>query len=401
MGKIDSKTIQFQSSLIVVYSLWSTVLSLFVYGYSARQYDLGSLSSGLLVLSIAWYAVNVLDFGMSTFAVKEVVIKRRELEAFYYVGALKIGFSFVISGVLGVLLHEYLNSVFYGSVVAITLFTIQQLNIGLRTAGYTSRPGLIAVIEKFSTSLILVLNFNFDWKLDFLQVYSLGVLFSLLASIRISQIRFISIRIGEIRSVFRKSLSLGVSSLIGQAKLLDVNFLAIMIGSVASAPYIVVARWASSINLFSNAFSQAILPVLAKNSISKTNFKESKRASLWLALALTSSVLIFFFSPVIIEIILGGKYNESVAILRILSLATILTTLIQPLTVFIQTQSRPSFVTLSLFLGLITQLLIIFVYSDSIGASAAAIGYLLGQFVCFVLLLIFAIPLRDFLKFEQ
>jgi O-antigen/teichoic acid export membrane protein len=401
MGRIDSKAIQLQSSLIVVYSLCSTVLSLFVYGYSARHYDLGNLSSGLLVLSIAWYAVNVLDFGMSTFAVKEVVIKRRELEAFYYVGALKIGFSIVVSSVLGLLLHNHLKSLFYGSVITLTLFTIQQLNIGLRTAGYTSRPGMIAVIEKFSTSLILILNFNFDWKLDFLQVYSFGVLFSLLASLRFSQIRFISIKFGEIRSVFKKSLSLGVSSSIGQAKLLDVNFLAIMIGSVASAPYILVARWASSINLFSNAFSQAILPVLAKNSISKTDFEELRRASLWLALAITSSVMIFFFSPLIIEIILGGKYNESVVILRILSLATIFTTLIQPLTVFIQTQSKPSFVTLSLCSGLIAQMLIIFVYSDSTGASSAAIGYLLGQFVTFVLLLIFALPLRDFLKYEQ
>jgi O-antigen/teichoic acid export membrane protein len=174
-----------------------------------------------------------------------------------------------------------------------------------------------------------------------------------------------------------------------------------MIGSVASAPYILVARWASSINLFSNAFSQAILPVLAKNSISKTDFEELRRASLWLALAITSSVMIFFFSPLIIEIILGGKYSESVVILRILSLATIFTTLIQPLTVFIQTQSKPSFVTLSLCSGLIAQMLIIFVYSDSTGASSAAIGYLLGQFVTFVLLLIFALPLRDFLKYEQ
>ena len=396
MSKFNSISIHFQTSLIVFFSLCSTCLTLFIYGISARNYDIQQLSSGILVLSISLYAVNLIDFGQATFAVQEVVSKRRRIEDFYSLGVLKIVFSIGLSAVFGAVFYPKLQYLFYGSIITLSLLLIQQINIGLRVSGRTSSPGFLALIEKLSTSLILTLNFNFDWRLEFLEIYMFGVLTSLVVALKFSEIRLRRIDFSDIQSIFVKSSALGFSSLIGQAKLLDVNFLALMIGPVASAPYILVSRWASSVNLFSNAFSQSILPMFSESELSKRRFNEAKKASFWLILALVFSVIICLAAPLIIEIILGDSNSESAAILQVLSLATIFTTLSQPLTVLIQTQSRPFFVTLSLCLGFVVQILIIFLLSNSNGASSAAIGYFCGQFVNFSLLLFFAFRIKNY-----
>lgn len=395
MVKIDTISARYQSSIIVFFSICSTGLTLFIYAMSARNYDVKSLSMGILVLSISWYLVNVIDFGLSTFAVQEVLSERRRVEDFYTIGILKILCFVGFSATLGMVFNFEFRYLFYGSIITLSLLIIQHINIGLRVEGRTSIPGLFALIEKLSTSFILTLNFNLDWRLQFLEVYMYGVVVSLIVALKFRQIRLGRINLLEIFSVSMKSLPLGFSSLIGQAKLLDVNFLALMIGTVASAPYILVSRWASSINLFSNAFSQSILPFFSKGKLSKSAFVEAKNAAFWLILALAFSLIICLASPLIIEFILGEESSESVIILRVLSLATIFSILIQPLTVFVQTQSRASFVTLSLLSGFVAQVLIIFFLSDSIGAISAAIGYFCGQFICFCLLVIFALPLKE------
>lgn len=396
MAKFDIKSIQYQSGLIVFFSLCSTCLTLLIYGISARNYDIHDLTIGILVLSLSWYVVNLIDFGMSTFAVQEVVSGRKRIEDFYSIGVFKILCSVGFSTALSAVFYSKLQYLFYGSVIALSLLFIQLISIGLRVTGSTSTPGLIALIEKFSTLLILVLNFNFEWRFEFLQVYMFGVLISLLVALKFSRISIRKVHLHEFPNIYVKSSALGLSALIGQAKLLDVNFLALMIGPVASAPYVLVNRWASSINIFSNAFSQSILPMLSETTLSKSRLDESKKASFWLVLSLVFSVILFLASPLIIEIILGGKFSESVLILRVLSLATILTTLIQPLTVFVQTQSKASLVTLSLLSGFATQILIIFLLSDSKGAGSAAFGYFCGQLISFCFLLRFALKVKNY-----
>ena len=147
---------------------------------------------------------------------------------------------------LGAICRYDSRSLFYGSVICASLFLIQQINISFRVAGRTSSPGLFTLVEKFSSLSILILSIYLDWKLQFLQVCTFGVLVSLVAATMFSQVRFNRVSLYEIIHLLMKSSSLGVSSLIGQVKLLDANFLSFMIGPVASAPYILVSRWVSA-----------------------------------------------------------------------------------------------------------------------------------------------------------
>jgi O-antigen/teichoic acid export membrane protein len=170
----------------------------------------------------------------------------------------------------------------------------------------------------------------------------------------------------RIRHLVKDSIGMGLSSIIGQAKLLDVNFLSAMIGSLASVPFVVVTRLTGSLGIFSNAFSQAISPTLAKNEITKEDKRDLQRSAIWLFFAIFSAALVFVNASAIVDIVLGDKYRSSVPIVKILAITSIFSTLAQPLTVLVQNQANPFKVTFSLFSGFLVQVGFIYLFKLSI-----------------------------------
>ena len=139
--------------------------------------------------------------------------------------------------------------------------------------------------------------------------------------------------------------------------------------------------------VFAGGFSQSIMPSASRESFDKSEIRELRKASVWLVMAILSSVLIYIFASRIVAIVLGTKYSDSAGILRVLAVAAVASTFTQPIATYLQAKGLNLQVFRALIIGIVVQILMIVVTNSSLGAYSAAYGYLIGQFVAAILLL--------------
>ena len=400
MVTIKRNSITSQSFLMITFSGLTSIISLVGYSLAARNLPVQDVAKGILLTTIAWYATSLIDFGGSTYVVREIMGERISLEVGKYFGLIKIALLVPLLGLGLIFFHSQIGIVFRLFILIFLLLAINLMSIEFRTSGFTSALSVVSLIEKTTLLFWLIITIYVNINIYFIDLIIISNFFAFCFALMLGNKSHSGFRPAKIKRLFIGSLGIGSSSAVTQIQILDVNLLALKIGTLAASPYVLVTRWTNALGIFSNVFSQAIAPQVAKKNLTKTDILEVTKNTYLIFLSFIVCTLVAFQANNLVDFFLGEKFENSGNIVRILALATILSTIAQPLSIVLQSRQNPWKVTLALISGILCQFLYIFLFSAETGAIAAAYGFLLGQFITTILLIYFSrILLISYLKF--
>jgi O-antigen/teichoic acid export membrane protein len=178
----------------------------------------------------------------------------------------------------------------------------------------------------------------------------------------------------------------GVIGLAAAAQGLDVAILSAVAGSEEAGRYAAVSKWVQPIILIAYAFGMQSFPALAKagSHAAATAVIRAGRNALLAAVAV--AVLLASLAPVLTTTLLGSRYQSSIGLLRLLSIACIPVVLCQPLIAFLQARGRERWAGGALAGASAAILLAIAILGKHIGASAVAATRAVGFSLLLVLL---------------
>lgn len=400
MNIIRNKSVTFQSILMILFSGSTSVVTLIIFSVAARNLPVDDIANGILMATLAWYLMSLLDFGGSTFSVREVLGERLSLAAGRYFCALKTSMLVPLLGVGIVFFNNQVGMVIRTCALTFLLLTTNVLTIEYRVKGFTSALSIISFTEKISLlfSLLVTIFFNLNIHFSDLILFSNFVAFCV--SIYLVDRSNFEFRRANVKELLLGSLGIGASSAVTQIQIMDVNLLALKIGTLSASPYILVTRWTNALGMFSNIFSQAIAPIVAKKDIAKGEIQEIIKGSYLIIFSIILCSFVALESNRLVKIIFGEQFEISGEIVRVLALATMFSTITQPLATILQNRRNPWRVTIALVAGISIQFLYIFIFASEFGALAAAYGFFLGQFFSASLLIYFSHGMiRKFFKF--
>ena len=389
MIRPQSRSIFRETNLTILYSALNTLIGILFFGYAARKCDISNFGLELLIISAAGATAGLLDFGTSYFYLRELSSGR--INTIAVQGAF-IGRSLIIiictSPVLmfGLITSKMFFIEFFFLMNA--LMMLQFSSINNRAKGNTSILALSSLFERCMSFSLLIVILKFIENPPISLLISGSTFVVIFIQIRSS---FTTINIRKLRNVivwnpWRNSLGFGSTQILPQIQQLDLNLLALLSNSSSAATYGAVARWTNALGVFAGGFSQSIVPSASRESFMKSEVRELRKASIWLILAIVSSLLIYIFSSTIVAFVLGTKYSDSAGILKVLALASIASTFTQPIATYLQAKGLNTPVFRALFTGILLQITMIVLTHSKFGPYSAAYGYLLGQLVAATLL---------------
>lgn len=400
MDAFKGKTITSQTILMIIFSGSTSALTLIVYSLAARNLPVHDVAEGILIATFAWYSTSLIDFGGSTYAVREIMGERISLAEARYFSVLKAS-TLIPCLIFGlVFFHSQSGIVIRLFILTFILLATNVLTIEFRVIGFTSALSIISFTEKISLLFFLFVAILMHSSIHFVDLILISNVLAFFVALFLSDKSNAAFKRANFRSLFIGSLGIGTSSSVTQIQIMDVNLLALKIGTMAASPYVLVTRWTNALGIFSNIFSQAIAPIVAKKELTRKEIIEIARNSYLLVLSLLICILVAFQASNLVNIFLGKDFYNSGKIVSILAVATIFSTIAQPLSTILQNRRNPWKVTIALFFGISIQFLFIFLFASEVGALAAAYGFLLGQFVTASLLIFFTSSLiKNFLDF--
>ena len=395
MIRLRKKTISSQSILMMFFSGSTSVVTLVIFSFAARNLPVEDVANGVLIATFAWYLTSLLDFGGSTYSVREVVGERILLAAGRYFCALKICalLPLIVMGIF--IFHNQAEMVIRTCALTFLLLATNVVTIEYRVEGFTSALSIIAFIEKISLLFALLLTIFFDLSYHFSDLMLFSNFISLCISVLLLDKKNFKFKRSNVKDLFLGSLGIGSSSAVTQIQIMDVNLLAMKIGTFAASPYILVTRWTNPLGMFSNIFSQAIAPIVAKKKLMKNEIQEIIKSSYLILFSIILCTLVALESNRLVRIFFGEHFESSGVIVRVLALATIFSTITQPLSTILQSRRNPWKVTIALIAGISIQFLSIFIFASDFGALSAAYGFFFGQIATASVLLFFS---RDLVR---
>jgi O-antigen/teichoic acid export membrane protein len=266
---------------------------------------------------------------------------------------------------------------------------LQFTSIILRANGNTSILSRSMLLERSLSLVVLIAFLNHDQNPPFSLVIACTTLIVSIIQIysSVTAIKFKDLVNYIVWNPWHNSLGIGSTQILSQIQQLDLNLLALLSNTTSAATYGAVSRWTNAMGVFAGGFSQSIMPSASRESFDKSEIRELRKASVWLVMAILSSVFIYIFASRIVAIVLGTKYSDSAGILRVLAVAAVASTFTQPIATYLQAKGLNLQVFRALIIGIVVQILMIVVTNSSLGAYSAAYGYLIGQFVAAILLL--------------
>lgn len=171
----------------------------------------------------------------------------------------------------------------------------------------------------------------------------------------------------------------GMYGLATSAQALDLSVLTAFGGAAVTGLYGAVNRWTQPMGLLVSAFSSASAPYLARSADLRTAWRHV-RSGIWLPIvAIVICVVVSIFSPFLVGVLIGPKYEGSAPVLRILALATIPGIINQPLSVFLQAVSKERVVAIVMVVNVSVVLVSIALVAPQFGAAGAAAVALVTQ----------------------
>lgn len=390
MDKVRNHSIFVETNLTIIYSGINTLVSIIFFGYAARICDISNFGLELQIITAAGAMAGLLDFGTTYFYLRELSSGR--VNAKTVLGAL-IGRSIIILICTApIAIFGLISSRMY-LIEFVLLLNAQMLlqftSIILRANGNTSILSRSMLLERSFSLVVLIALLNYDQNPPFSLVIACTTLIVSIIQIYSSftAIKFKDLVNYIVWNPWHNSLGIGSTQVLSQIQQLDLNLLALLSNTTSAATYGAVSRWTNAMGVFAGGFSQSIIPSASRESFDKSEIRELRKASVWLVMAILSSILIYIFASRIVAIVLGTKYSDSAGILRVLAVAAVASTFTQPIATYLQAKGLNLQVFRALITGIVLQILMIVVTNSSLGAYSAAYGYLIGQFVAAILLL--------------
>lgn len=363
-----------KSLLISACSAFAQVTVALLYIVVARMSGPASLGNVVAAVAAGTFLAGLIDFGTNNLWVREMAIGRTRIEDFHAKIASKIFFAFFI-GVVIVALCVLIapSTVFYATgILAFTTVAFQASLGPLKLSASGAHLSFTMAMERLFAAAIFFFLLLLDVSAHVSLVVSLAT-GSITASVL--AYRFASLPSPRRLHLARKPIwpwhnaaSHGISGAFLAAQTLDATILHAVAGPVATGVYGAVNRWTQPMGVFATAFATTGLPIVARTTSVRKAYGQLRHSWWMLALGVVLCLLVALGSPVIVPLLLGPEFRDSVPVLAILAVATIPALINQPLYVFCQAMhlERP---VAFIVAGVVTMQLI----------SCAGLGYLYAE----------------------
>ncbi len=340
---------------------------------------------GLVAASIAtgMVAAGLLDFGFNSLLTRELASGRVELTEFWARAKAKalIGAGLAaIWSAYGFLFDIHQVS---SSLVFVFVLIFQTSLVPLRAKSESTAITLLFISERMVAIVVF-------FSLELLQVpESQALVISLLTGTGVAAALsiLISRKRGVLKSAalpkiwpWRGTRGYGLSASANALQQLDLALLTLFAGPSASGIYASVSKWTQPLGIVANAFSTAATPFIAKAASIRDSIQETKKALWLIVVACACSGLLVPLAPVIVEVLLGAAYHNSIQVLQILAIGTIPAILNQVFAAGLQARGFDRQVAITNITGVILQLAFIICAAHAGGAIAGATAYCLLQF---------------------
>lgn len=297
----------------------------------ARWETVSNFGIVISVLALAIVAHSLIDFGLTTYLIKERAAKIREhlYSCFIYNKRIASFSALLIVGIfsaLGVLVDAYY---FYLVPIGIWIAFERQsdLLIGFFIADGNNKLATTLLTHRRLVALLLFL-FLYYIGLQATLAYSLGIsiaaLFSYIQVRRLltEEISLLDKALVNFNEVFKKSFPFWINSFFAQLRNVDVVIVTLIIGPAMGALFGAVNRLVSPLSMVSSSMAMVILPSVSKSEIASHEYY--KYTFLATALSSIPYVMLFFLAEYIVNLTLGEKYRGVIPLLEIISIGLIL-----------------------------------------------------------------------------
>ena len=193
-----------------------------------------------------------------------------------------------------------------------------------------------------------------------------------------------SIRLRPVSNPWSGTKWYAVSEMSMNAQKLDLPIVAALSGAGAAGIYGGVNRWIQPMVVAIGSFTAAAAPFVAAAPRLAALKGQLLRAGWILGAAVVLSIVVFVTAPWLVISLLGSDFVDSVPVLRLLALATLLNAVTQPLVVALQARHLDHVAAGIVAIAIAAQLSTVVMLTPGLGALGAGIGFLVGQAVALV-----------------
>ncbi|WP_075872333.1 oligosaccharide flippase family protein [Kocuria sp. CNJ-770] len=362
----------------------------------ARMSGPALLGNVVAAVAAGTFIAGFIDFGTNNLWIREVASGRAPLKELYTKIASKIFIALVLSLVIVVVaLWLAPDTSFYATgILAFTTVAFQASLGPLKLSASGTRLSITMAMERIFAAVIFLalLLFNVPAHVNLVVSLATGSLTAgLLAYGLAPSPGAIFKHIRKPVWPWRNAASHGAGGAVLAAQTLDATILHAVAGPAATGIYGAVNRWTQPMGVFATAFATTGLPVVARTSSLRRAYSQLRHSWWMLGLGGVICLLVALGSPVLVSLLLGPEYQDSVAILAILAIATIPALINQPLYVFCQAmhlQKQVAFiVTGSVTLQLLLCAILGYIYAETGAAVSLAISQFL-MLTCLIILIV-------------
>ncbi len=380
-----------QAALLTVANGGSQALLAVAYVIAARTASPDSFGFVASAIGVGMALIGIVDFGANSLWMRSIASGQMTLSEAARRGFWKV-MTAVILGLLILLIAVVtpLPGEFVAVAPVFLAMTFAQLTqVPLRAAARSDLIALSIVISRVAMCAVLVIMLLADipsttalWGSLTLAALLEGVLYLFLTP---GSRRY---RLTDYRIVnpWQGSAHFGIYSVATSFQSLDVSIVSSFGGAPAGGIYAAVNRWTQPLGLAVTGFTSAAAPFIASATSFRAGWDVVRRAWWMLGIALAACVVAFALSPVIVPLLLGEKYADSVLVFQVMALGTIPALLTQPLAVFSQMRGADRAVGILTAAGIAVRLLATAALAAAFGAAGGAMAYALAQAVLVVAL---------------
>jgi O-antigen/teichoic acid export membrane protein len=380
-------------------TMTTQLLTGLVYLFAARGVSPAEYGTAATAASVALLGVAIVDFGGSTFALRERSSGRMTQASWRHWSKSKSLIILASAPIVG-----YVACLCAGALRLSTCLTVGLLFLGASLAmiqGVPLRVGLrfgvmvfITVISRLP-SAGLIIFFSVRHQLGSNSLVLLLAMSSLVEAALYTAVELRGVGIGNqagrgtFRWVnpYRGGVGVGLSSAANSLGSLDISLVRVVSGAAVAGEYAAVNRWMGPIGLTSQAVTQAVFPRMS--AVDASGRRGGLISALWtVSLSLPIIGTIALCAPWIVPAFLGEAYRGSVVTLQLLCLAIVFAVACQPLSAALVAWQLELHAAACVLGGLVVQLSSQAVGASLYGSRGAAGGAVVGQLVTVVALCI-------------
>lgn len=373
-----------QAALLTGATGGSQALVALAYVICARAASPESFGFVASAIGLGMAMIGIVDFGANSFWMRslangDMTLSDAARRAFWKtMTAALLGFALLIATLVAPLPSEFVAAapVFFSMTVA------QLTQVPLRAAARSELIAVALVVSRIAMflNLTLMLVLGVDATTALWMSLTIG---SFLESVLYLIVtpglhRFV---LGDYRFVnpWQGSAHFGVYSIATSFQSLDVSLVTSFAGAPAGGTYAAVNRWTQPLGLAVTGFTSAAAPFIARATSFREGWLVVRRAWWMLGVALLACIFAFALAPVVVPLLLGDAYAESVLVFQIMALGTIPALLTQPLAVFSQMRGADRSVGILTACGIASRLVATAALAAAFGATGGAFAYAIAQ----------------------